>query len=348
MSSDDMKSWETYTEADGLISNRIYSCIMDANGHLWFGGKQPNGAACYNGSSWQRYSEEECDLGPGHIWDMAIDQLGHLWFGTAGGGVIRYDGRTWRHYTMADGLAGNHVYAVEVNEDGKVWLGCAPEPDVIIQQGGVSVFDGNQFQSLTSDYTQGIHVGGGNSGLCDNRVYAITFDRYGTAWFGTKGGGICSYSGQKWTTYNSRTGLPCNEVGDGAAGLDGEGHVWFGLRGGGVCRFDGEQGWKVFSMEDGLAGNFVYAVQMGPDGNLWLGCAPDPEKVTAEGGVSIFDGAAFHNYTSDNTGGEYVGGGNSHLTDNRVYTILFDREGNAWFGTKGGGISRLSGEALGK
>jgi ligand-binding sensor domain-containing protein len=346
MSDFDLESWNTYTEKDGLISNLIYSSIMDADGRLWFGGKRPNGVACYDGSSWTKYTEKDNDLGPGHIWDMALDQEGRLWLGTAGGGVIRYDGRIWRRFTMAEGLAGNHVYAVEVDADGKVWLGCAPEPDVVVQQGGVSLFDGDRFQSLTSDYTQGVHVGGGNSSLCDNRVYAIVFDLKGTAWFGTKGGGICSYTGQEWATYNSSAGLPCNEVGDGAAGLDSEGHVWFGLRGGGACRFSGRQDWMLYSMEDGLAGNFVYAVLEGPDGNLWFGCAPDPDKVVAEGGISVFDGVAFHNYTSDKTGGESVGGGNSPLADNRVYTILFDRDSNGWFGTKGGGVSRLRNEAI--
>ncbi|UCD39054.1 MAG: hypothetical protein JSW54_06130 [Fidelibacterota bacterium] len=343
-----MDSWKTYTVKDGLISNLVYSSIMDAKGHLWFGGKTPDGVARFDGEMWERFTTESSGLGPGHVWDMAVDLEGQLWFGTAGGGASRYDGRTWRRFTMEDGLAGDHVYAVEANEDGKVWLGCAPKPDEIIRQGGVSIFDGAQFQTLSSDYTQGTHVGGGNSGLCDNRVYAIVFDRDGNAWFGTKGGGICFYTGQEWQTYNTKTGFPCDEVGDGAATLDSGGNIWFGLRGGGACRFDERQNWTIFTREEGLAGDFVYAIHSGPDGNLWFGCAPDPDEVNRNGGLSIFDGTTFHNYTSDFTGGTIVGGGNSPLADNRVYTLLFDSEDNGWFGTKGGGVSRLSKEAIHK
>jgi ligand-binding sensor domain-containing protein len=337
-----MDDWTTYTETEGLISNLIYSSGMDGEGRMWFGGKHPNGIACYDGDSWQRHTVADCDLGPGHIWDIAVDLQRNMWFGTAGGGVTRYNGRSWKRYTMEDGLAGNHVYAVTVRDDGTIWLGCAPEPDVIIQQGGVSMFDGTRFECLTSDFVQGQYVGGGNSGLCDNRVYAIVFDRDGNAWFGTKGGGICCYTGLEWHTWNIQTGFPSDEVGDGAAALDDEGYIWFGLRGGGACRFDGLQGWTTFGMNEGLAGDFVYAITPGPDKRLWFGCAPDPEQVTAEGGVTVFDGTTFQGYTSDFTGGEFVGGGNSPLADNRVYTISFDREGDGWFGTKGGGVSRLA------
>jgi ligand-binding sensor domain-containing protein len=340
-----MAGWKAYTKKDGLISNLIYSSAMDLDGRVWFGGRHPDGVCRFDGRSWQRYTIDDCELGPGHVWDIAVDRKGQVWFGTAGGGVTRYDGASWRRYTMEEGLAGNHVYAIGIGLDGRIWLGCAPEPDCVLREGGVSVFDGSHFLSFTSDYTQGSFVGGGNSGLCDNRVYAITFDRDGNVWFGTKGGGICRFDGTEWVTYSQSGDLPCNEVGDGAAALDNQGHVWFGLRGGGVCRFNGET-WSAIDMNSGLAGNFVYAIKTGPDDNLWFGCAPDPDKVTGEGGVSIFDGETFTNYKSDYTGGRYVGGGNSPLVDNRVYAITFDHDGNAWFGTKGGGVSRLARESI--
>jgi len=79
---------------------------------------------------------------------------------------------------------------------------------------------------------------------------------------------------------------------------------------------------------------------------LWFGCAPDPEKVSAASGVSVFDGATFSNYTSDYTGGRFVGGGNSSLVDTRVSVVVFARDGNGWCGTKGGGVSRRAREAI--
>jgi ligand-binding sensor domain-containing protein len=339
------KLWKKVTSADDLLSNLIYSSAMDKRGHLWFGCKGPNGTSRFNGERWENFTSDDCGIGIGHIWDITADSEGNIWFGSKGGGLSMYNGSSWRNYTMSDGLAGNHVYAVEIGPDKRIWCGCAPKPDTIVQEGGVSIFDGKHFNNFTSNYTQGQYVGGGNSGLCDNKVYAITFDKNENVWLGTKGNGICKFDGENWTTFNTSNGLPVNEVGDGAAAMDSGGHVWIGTRGGGACKFYGEK-LEVFMMKDGLAGNFVYSIQNGPDGRLWIGCAPDPSKPDGEGGISIYDGKKFVNYKSDYTGGKYIGGGNSPLVDNRVYTIVFDRDGNGWFGTKGGGISKLSYDAI--
>ena len=248
---------------------------------------------------------------------------------------------------MADGLAGNHVYAVKVDPKGVLWCGCAPRPDAIVREGGVSKLDGPEFVNYTSDYSQGKYVGGGNSELCDNRVYAIVFEKDGTAWFGTKGRGISCFDGKQWRSFNSSNGLAVDEVGDGAAALDHDGNIWFGLRGGGACRFR-DSDMELFTMKDGLAGDFIYAIANGPNGRLWFGCSPDPTRIRKEGGVSVFNGKSFLNYSSDHVGGKFLGGGNSPLADNRVYAITFDQEGNAWFGTKGGGVNRLEAAAARK
>ena len=339
--------WQKYTTEDGLLSNLVYSAVIDKNGNLWFGCKNPDGASMFNGRRWQNFTTQNCEIGRGHIWDIKVDEQNNLWFATAGGGLSKFDGLKWTTFTRADGLAGNYVYAVEISLQGVLCCGCAPQPDVITQEGGVSYLKKNEqdFVNYSSDYTQGQYVGKGNSGLCDNRVYSIVFDNKDRAWFGTKGGGICRFDGKDWKTFNKSNGLPVNEVGDGAAAVDKEGNVWFGTRGGGACRFT-EHKLDIFSMTEGLAGNFVYAIKNNPDGTLWFGCSPDPQKVNREGGISIFDGSTFINYTSDFAGGKCVGLGNSLLADNRVYAIVFDEEGNGWFGTKGGGVSRLSFEAI--
>ena len=149
------------------------------------------------------------------------------------------------------------------------------------------------------------------------------------------------FDGKTWETFSRDNVLSVNEVGDGAAAVDRNGDVWFGLRGGGACRFHGRQA-RVFDMKDGLAGNFVYAISEGPGNKLWFGCSPDPEETNRDGGISVFDGTRFENFTGDYTGGKYVGGGNSLLSDNRVYAIVFDRSGSCWIGTKGGGVCELS------
>jgi ligand-binding sensor domain-containing protein len=336
-----MSDWKAFTDKDGLLSNFVYSGAVDLDGNLWFGCKNPNGVSMFDGSGWHCFTSDNSGLPCGHIWDIEVDKHNNLWFATAGGGLSKFDGSSWFTYTMNDGLAGNHVYTVKTDPIGKIWCGCAPKPDAIVREGGVSMLNGSEFMNFTSDYSQGQYVGGGNSELCDNRVYAIIFEDMGTVWFGTKGRGISCYDGKRWRSFNKSNGLPVNEVGDSAAAKDKDGNIWFGLRGGGACRF---RDFKIelFNMKKGLAGDYVYAIANGPDSNLWFGCSPDPARIQNEGGLSVFNGKSFLNYTSNYVGGEFLSGGNSQLADNRVYTITFDQEGNGWFGTKGGGVSQLS------
>ena len=336
-----MLDWQNFNRNDGLLSDQVYSSAMDVEGRLWFGCKQPDGLICRDSGEWKYFTTGDSGIPSGHIWDLAADPRGGIWCGTAGGGLTYFDGTNWTVYTRENGLAGDHVYAVAFDSEGRLWCGCAPPPDTIIPQGGISIFDGQRFENLTSDYTQGIQVGGGNSGLCDNRVYAIAFDDTGRAWMGTKGGGICRYDGTSWAVYNKSNGLPVNEVGDGAAAPCGTDGVWFGLRGGGLAKYT-EGRWIFHNRAGGLAGDFVYAIAKGPDENWWVGCSPDPDKHEFGGGISRLHDNHIINYTSDFAGGKHIGGGNSPLADNRVYTIVFDSEGNGWFGTKGSGISRLS------
>jgi len=234
-----MSAWKTFTDEDGLLSNLIYSAAVDQDGNLWFGCKNPNGVSMFDGEEWHIFTSDNSGLSTGHIWDIEVDKENNLWFATAGGGLSKFNGDSWCTYTMADGLAGDHVYSLKFDPKGVLWCGCAPKPDKIERVGGISLLKGMEFVNYTSDYCQGQYVGGGNSELCDNRVYSIVFEQDGTAWFGTKGGGISCFDGENWRSFNRSNGLPVLEVGDGAAAIDDEGNIWFGLRSGGACRLPG-------------------------------------------------------------------------------------------------------------
>jgi ligand-binding sensor domain-containing protein len=270
-----INTWKTFTDEDGLLSNLVYSAAVDQDNNIWFGCKNPNGVSMFDGRKFHNFTSDNSGLNSGHIWDIEVDNNNNLWFATAGNGLSKFDGTSWGTFTMADGLAGNHVYTVKTDPNGNIWCGCAPQPDKILRQGGVSMLNGSEFINFTSDYSQGQYVGGGNSELCDNRVYAIIFEDNGTAWFGTKGRGISCYDSKQWRSFNKSNGLSVNEVGDSAAAKDKDGNIWFGLRGGGACRF---RDFKIdlFKMKNGLAGDYIYAITNGPDGNLWFGCSPDP------------------------------------------------------------------------
>jgi class 3 adenylate cyclase len=51
------------------------------------------------------------------------DKSGNLWFGTYGGGVSKYDGTTFTHFTEKEGLSNNFVNGILEDKYGNLWFG---------------------------------------------------------------------------------------------------------------------------------------------------------------------------------------------------------------------------------
>ena len=98
-----------------------------------------------------------------------VDRFGNLWFGTSGGGVSRYDGKTFTNYTSAQGLANNTVWSIVEDQRGNLWFGT--------DGGGVSRYDGKTF----TNYTSAPH-------FQDGVIYAMVQDKMGTLFLGSNSG----------------------------------------------------------------------------------------------------------------------------------------------------------------
>ena len=96
-----------------------------------------------------------------------IDKNGNLWFCTWGGGVSRYDGKSFTNYTLVQGLASDNILSIFEDKGGNLWFGT--------YGGGVSRYDGKSFRSYST-----------KQGLADNLVWAIIEDKKGN-FFGYMG-----------------------------------------------------------------------------------------------------------------------------------------------------------------
>ena len=77
--------------------------------------------------------------------------------------------------------------------------------------------------------------------------------------------------------------------------------------------FDPEtQVFRNYTVKDGLPGNYILALNEGPDGSLWIG---------SNKGLSQFDGAVFLNYSKING-----------LISDFVFSIEFDSGSFLWAG----------------
>ncbi len=52
----------------------------------------------------------------------AADAKGRIYFGTAGGGLVVYDGNQWKYFNQTDGLASNTINDLYVDKAGVVWI----------------------------------------------------------------------------------------------------------------------------------------------------------------------------------------------------------------------------------
>jgi serine phosphatase RsbU (regulator of sigma subunit)/ligand-binding sensor domain-containing protein len=277
--------------------------------------------------TWRAYTYLD-GLADNNIMAIHRDPRGMLWFATFGGGVSRYDGRTFTNLTTEDGLADNHVVmwfgtrggvcrydgsefvnfttadglpynvvtCIQADPYGTIWFGTLY---------GVSRYDGKEFINLTAE-----------DGLVHDRVYAIHCDSDGVVWFGTRGG-VSRYDGNEFVNFTTRDGLADNKVR--AVHRASDGTIWFGTEGGGVSRYDGRE-FINFAAKDGLVDDNVWAIHQDPDGAMWF--------ATFGGGVSRYDGKGLVNFvTADGL-------------VNNIQVICCDEDGVLWFGTKDLGVFR--------
>ena len=93
-----------------------------------------------------------------------MDQKQNKWFGTWGAGLSRFDGTTWTTFTRNEGLGGNFIHALSIDQEGNLWVGT---------DGGLSWFDGTRWRTLTTQ-----------DGLMDNNVFSLALNQE-DIWIGT-------------------------------------------------------------------------------------------------------------------------------------------------------------------
>ena len=207
---DDPSKWTNYTIENtngGLPNDWVYGAETGKNGEMWFATE--GGLARLKDGKWtnwqhkdglgadyeivkadnpfkndpskvsQHHAAQQAEAGgdikigynPNYIVSMVVDDDGNVWCGTWGGGLSRFDGKNWTNYTVKDGLPGNHIFTLKLDEeDRRLWIGTNK---------GLARLnaDGKGFSIMTTA-----------DGLFADNVFSITKASDGTLWVGSFGG----------------------------------------------------------------------------------------------------------------------------------------------------------------
>jgi PAS domain S-box-containing protein len=238
------------------------------------------------------------------------------------------------------GLPQNTVSAIARTPEGYLWLAT---PD------GLARFDGVRFTVFDKSTTPE---------MTNNDVTALVTDRRGRLWIGTAGGGLLQYEAGKFSHYTTGDGLSGTvtclfEAPDGT--------LWIGTGGGGISRLSNGR-FSTLTTADGLVSNDITALAGDSTGVIWIGTRKGLVQMTHErltpyalrgtrtsedvralvaaadgtlwigttrGLAKLRDGRVT-DYQADNLGRDFIA------------SLLQDRAGTLWVGTRGRGLVRVS------
>ncbi len=291
--------------------------------------------------NFQSYPVAKDGLSQSQVYAMLEDHNGYLWMGTRGGGLNRFDGRTFEHFTVdEDDLINNNINTL-YEANGLIYIGA---------NNGMSVFDGRTFKNYFISKEEEIAIRsfqwhqdrllvGTNKGVYEfdgdkfndskdfnnkRRLRTDCFfkDSKNRLWVGTRYGAIL-YDELKKTRFNSNDDFTANEVTSIAE--DKNGNIWFGTYKGAYV-YNGKT-FENRSVENGLASNNLIDVSVDQNGLVWM--------ASLDRGISIWD-PIDSTFTKLNA--------ETGLCSDNIRVVLEDSWGSTWIGTSGGGVCKYVGQ----
>ncbi|SHO61666.1 two-component regulator propeller domain-containing protein [Algoriphagus zhangzhouensis] len=225
----DSNTFTNYSSDQGLPTNEIYSLVESRDGKIWIG---TDAGILINDNGVYTYYSEENGLSSNNIVSITEDSDGIIWIGSLGGGLTRFDGKTFLHFTIDQGLADSSVLRIKEDSNGNLWVGTANGISFLTEENRKNIiswkYNGETplFQTFNSQ-----------DGLPDDTILQIVELGNGQMAIGTNEGISTFYfyqdsskNIQELETYHSDTGYPVKDLTDGQDGmfLDSKGILWAG------------------------------------------------------------------------------------------------------------------------
>jgi ligand-binding sensor domain-containing protein len=296
--------WKSYTTADGLAANFVFTIAEDKLGNMWFGTAYGGLSNLDTNGIFTNYFTTT----KAGIYDIEIDFSNNKWFTIVqdrgehyGTYVVKFDDSTFTYYKPAGESSADVANALGLDSLGQIWCGVWPS-------GGGYWFDGSNWNYFYCPGCWGVYDG----------VSEIKTDRLGKLYF-THDNGI-----------STKTNWLFNIRGARDLAFDQQNRLWFTASNWGdkpgLYRYDGTDLVR-WTKDDGLLNPYssVEDIVIDSSNNVWFANPPSGYPLAKYGGVSKFDGSAFTHFK--------VADG---LINPIVEEIYVDSKGDIWFATDSG------------
>lgn len=259
----DGQSFYKISKLDGMTGKTAYKLYQGDANNIWIG--TVTGINKFSSRSFNHIPHFD---GQNSVLSMIEDQHGNIWLGTYGGGLYKYDGKSFSIINRKNSQLNNYIWSLYQDSKGNIWIATSI---------GISLYDGVKCINYSTEH-----------GLSARPISCITEDSSGNMWFGSSTNGITKFDGERFTQYTSDTGLFNYRINKILASKNGA--IWFATIGGGLGKIKGDN-CTLYTEKEGLANNKITSLFEDHSSNLWIGY---------EGaGVSIFDRGKFMNFTSE-------------------------------------------------
>ncbi len=335
----------------GVTSGNITCELLDRDGNLWF---STSGEGIYRfgtrmgvevglGKSFANFTSKD-GLCNNNTTNIIQDKSGNILIGT-NAGICKYDGKNFSKYFEADSLNNLRITALLEDRDGNIWFGAMNK--------GIYRYDGTNVSNILWQYKHPL-----SGDKQEKMISDILQDKKGNVWFSSfNRGGVWRHDGkilthflpsvdyykfredersQAYSTAETKYVHSPEYITDDmiiSMTEDKSGNIWFATRRHGICIYDGTT-FLSFKGNEILGKSSPITILEDKKGMIWLG--------TDEDGVFSYDarlndevgqGKTFKNYTTADG-----------LVNNSVRSIIEDKDGNLWFGTRWFGLSRFDGK----
>lgn len=173
----------TFTTANGLAQNSVYSVYEAPNGVVW-AGTLSGGVSRFEHGKFTNYSVAD-GLASNTVVSIQQTPDGTTWFATPTG-LTAFTGTKWKTYRVADGLSADNINCLFEDAKGTLWVGTT---------GGLSYWRNGRFEKLSPD---------GYS--LREPILGIAQDRFSALWIATSDH-VLRIAGNQVTQFTTADGL---------------------------------------------------------------------------------------------------------------------------------------------